>query len=52
MIVISRMEGESLVVDDNISVTVVQISGDTIILQIDAPEDADVDLGEDLSRTT
>ncbi|HUY90281.1 MAG TPA: carbon storage regulator [Pirellulales bacterium] len=49
MIVISRHEGEAVVVGMELTVTVVRIEGDKVILHIDAPDDASLELGEDLA---
>lgn len=48
MTIISRLEGEAVVVGKEITVTVVSIEGDEVILHIDAPDDASLELGEDL----
>lgn len=39
MLVLSRRQGESIVVNDNIFVTVLEIRGDTVRIGIDAPDD-------------
>jgi carbon storage regulator CsrA len=48
MNVISRFEGESVIVGDGITVTVLEIEGDQVVLQIDGPDDMQVDLLEEL----
>jgi carbon storage regulator len=42
MLVLSRKVGESIVIDDHIKVTVVEIRGDKIRLGIEAPRDVAV----------
>ena len=42
MLVLSRKKNESIVVDDNIKVTVVEIRGDKVRLGIDAPREVPV----------
>jgi carbon storage regulator len=42
MLVISRKAGETLVIDDQIKVTVISIVGDKVTLGIDAPKDINV----------
>lgn len=51
MIIISRLEGEGVVVGDRLQVrvTVVRVKGDEVILHIDAPDDVSLELGEDLA---
>ncbi|MDD4565437.1 MAG: carbon storage regulator CsrA [Eubacteriales bacterium] len=39
MLVISRKAGESLIIGDQIKVTVISISGDKVTVGIDAPKD-------------
>ena len=39
MLVLSRRPGESIVINENILVTVTQIRGDTVQIRVDAPED-------------
>ena len=39
MLVLSRKKGESIVINDNIVVTVVDIRGDKVRLGFDAPKD-------------
>lgn len=42
MLVLSRKSGESLVVDDNIRVTILEIRGDRVSVGIDAPREVSV----------
>lgn len=42
MLVLSRKKGESVVIDDNIVVTVVEIRGDKVRLGIEAPRDVPI----------
>lgn len=42
MLVLSRKKGESIVVSDNIIITVVEVKGDKIRLGIVAPKDVSV----------
>ena len=42
MLVLSRKPGESLSIDENITVTIVEIRGDKVRLGIDAPRDIKV----------
>lgn len=49
MIIISRLEGEAVLVGKEITVTVVHIEGDNVILHIDAPDDVSLELGEDFA---
>ena len=42
LLVLSRKLNESIVIDDNIVVTVVEIRGDKVRLGIDAPKDVTV----------
>jgi carbon storage regulator len=42
MLVLSRHEGESIVIDGHIKVTVLKISGNTIRLGVEAPSDVAV----------
>jgi len=46
MLVLSRKEGEQLVIGDNIVVTVSRISGNRVALGIDAPRDVRIVRGE------
>jgi len=38
MLVLSRRQGESIVLDHNIIITIVEIRGDTVRIAIEAPE--------------
>ncbi len=51
MLVLSRKVGESIVIDDHIKVTVVEIRGDKIRLGIEAPRDIAVWREELAART-
>ncbi len=54
MLVLSRRVGESIVMGDDITVTVLDVSGDVVRIGIDAPRSVSVDraeLIEQLSRT-
>lgn len=42
MLVLSRKKNESIIINDNITVTVVEIRGDKVRLGIDAPKDVTV----------
>jgi len=42
MLVLSRRPGDSIVIDDRIVVTVLEIKGDTLKLGIDAPTDISI----------
>jgi carbon storage regulator len=42
MLVLSRKKGESIVIDDQIEVTVVAVDGDTIKLGIEAPKNISI----------
>jgi carbon storage regulator len=46
MLVLSRKVGESLVIADNIKLTIVKISGNRVRLGIEAPEDVSILRGE------
>jgi carbon storage regulator len=46
MLVLSRKAGERLVINDNITVTVVRVRGDRIQIGIDAPADVPIVRGE------
>ena len=48
MNVISRFEGESLIVDNAITVTVLEIDGDEVLLQIDGAEGVQIECLEGL----
>ena len=42
MLVLSRRKNESIVIDDNISIVIIEIRGDKVRLGIDAPKDVSV----------
>lgn len=42
MLVLSRKKNESIVIDDNISIVIIEIRGDKVRLGIDAPKDVTV----------
>jgi carbon storage regulator len=42
MLVLSRKKNESIIINDDITVTVVEIRGDKVRLGIDAPKDVSV----------
>ena len=42
MLVLSRKKGETIIIRDNIVVTVVEVRGDKVRLGIDAPKDVPV----------
>jgi len=42
MLVLSRKKNESIIISDNITVTVVEIRGDKVRLGIDAPKEVSV----------
>ena len=42
MLVLSRKKNESIVIDDNIVITVVEVRGDKVRLGIDAPKEVTV----------
>jgi len=46
MLVLSRKKNESIVIDGNIEVTVVEIRGDKVRLGVDAPREVSVDRRE------
>lgn len=46
MLVLSRKKNESIVIDDRITVTVVEIRGDKVRLGIEAPKDVSVHRSE------
>ena len=46
MLVLSRKEGEKLIVDDNIVITINRISGHRVSIGIEAPPDVRVSRGE------
>ena len=46
MLVLSRKKNESIIINDNITVTVIEIRGDKVRLGIEAPPDVSVDREE------
>lgn len=42
MLVLSRKKNESIIINDNITITVIEIRGDKVRLGIDAPKDVSV----------
>ena len=46
MLVLSRQRGERIVIDDIIIVTVLEITGDTVRLGFEAPEEVQIDREE------
>jgi|TARA_R110002110_G_scaffold229386_1_gene444852 carbon storage regulator len=42
MLVLSRKKNESVIINDNIQVTIVEVRGDKVRLGIDAPKDISV----------
>ena len=42
MLVLSRKKNESIIINDNITVTVIEIRGDKVRLGIEAPKDVSV----------
>lgn len=50
MLVLSRKEGERLVVDDNIVITIVKVQGGGVRIGIEAPPDVAIKRAELLSR--
>ncbi|WP_138496173.1 carbon storage regulator CsrA [Paenibacillus pinistramenti] len=42
MLVLSRKKGETLVIDENIEITVLAIDGETVKLGISAPKNVDI----------
>jgi len=42
MLVLSRKKNESIIINDNITITVVEIRGDKVRLGIEAPKDVSV----------
>ena len=49
MHIISRLEGQAVIVADNITVTILEIDGDEVLLAIDGPDDLLVQRSEELS---
>lgn len=52
MIVVSRLAGDALVIDESITVQVVEVDGDTVVLEIDGADGLSIVLGEDLMALT
>lgn len=50
MLVISRKVGESIIISDNIKITIISLGGDKITIGIDAPRDIKV-IREELLET-
>ena len=48
MHLISRLEGQAVIVAENITVTILEIDGDEVLLAIDGPDDLSVYRSEDL----
>jgi len=46
MLVLSRKNGESVIINENVRVTVVSVQGNKVRLAIDAPRDVQVDRAE------
>ena len=46
MLIITRTKGSRLVIDNDITVTVLEISGNQVKLGIDAPQEVDIMRGE------
>lgn len=42
MLVLSRRKGESVIIQDNIEVTILEVDGDTIKIGISAPRDIEI----------
>jgi carbon storage regulator len=49
MQIISRCEGQAVIVGEQITVTILEIDGDEVVLQVDGPEDLTVYRSEDLN---
>jgi carbon storage regulator len=49
MQIISRAEGQAVIVAENITVTILEIDGDEVLLAIDGPDDLSVYRSEDLA---
>jgi carbon storage regulator len=50
MLVLTRRLGETIVIDGQIRVTIVEICGNQILLGVEAPPEIGVDLGEAHAR--
>jgi carbon storage regulator CsrA len=48
MHIISRFEGQAVIVGGNITVTILEIDGDEVVLQVEGPDDLSVYRAEDL----
>ena len=48
MHLISRLEGQAVIVAEDITVTILEIDGDEVLLAIDGPDDLSVYRSEDL----
>lgn len=46
MLVLSRKKNESIIIDDNIEITVVEVRGDKVRLGIEAPRDIPIHRSE------
>jgi carbon storage regulator len=42
MLVLSRKKGESIILQDNIEITILEVNGDTIKIGIQAPKEVDI----------
>lgn len=42
MLVLSRKKGESIIIQDNIEVTIISVEGDTVRVGISAPKQVDI----------
>ena len=49
MLVLSRKKNESIIICDNITITVIEIRGDKVRLGIEAPKDLIADLARGLA---